>query len=93
MNDLINKIGVDKLLHFSFGGLITACIANFIFLQCELSVLLCTLIGIVVTMILEFIKEYKLDSSPDWKDILATFLGCLLVLVVNALGILFNVVF
>lgn len=88
MNDLINKIGVDKLLHFSFGGLITACIANFIFLYCELNILLCTLIGIIATMILEFVKEYVIDNIPDWKDILATFLGCLLIVIVNGIGIL-----
>ena len=50
-----------------------------------------SVIGIIVTMILECIKEFIIDDNPDKKDILATFLGSLIPFVVNAIGILFYI--
>ena len=86
--DTINKIGVDKILHFLVGALITFIIGNIFGIQDTVTpIMLMTMtgIGVLVTLILEFIKEYIIDSPPDWSDILATFLGCLVPILTNVL--------
>ena len=94
LNKFINKVGVDKILHFCVGAIISFCFTNVIILQegtIGIDNLWCAIIGIIVTMILECIKEFIIDDSPDKKDILATFLGSVLVFVINAIGILFYI--
>ena len=89
MWNIINKIGFDKVLHFLFGALITFIIGNASALQegvLAWGFLAMTLIGIIVTLILEFMKEFIIDDTPDWKDILATFLGCLVPVIANLFG-------
>lgn len=89
MWNIINKIGFDKVLHFLFGAVITFVIGNaFALLEGVLAwgFLAMTLIGIIVTLILEFIKEFVIDDTPDWKDILATFLGCMVPVITNLFG-------
>ena len=91
---LINKIGVDKVLHFCVGAIISFCFTNVIILQegtIDVNNLWAAIIGIIVTMILECMKEFIIDDTPDKKDIFATFLGSALVFVVNAIGILFYI--
>lgn len=91
---LINKIGVDKVLHFCVGAVISFCFTNVVMLQegtIGVDNLWVAIIGIIVTMILECMKEFIIDGNPDKKDILATFLGSVLVFVVNAIGILFYI--
>jgi hypothetical protein len=73
VNRIIDKIGVDKMLHFAFGGWITA---KF----CESGILLLAVIGILLVGIASIIKE-RLDGKFDWKDIAAAMLGGLLELV------------
>lgn len=73
VNRIIDKIGVDKMLHFAFGGWITA---KF----CESGILLLAVIGILFCGIISIIKE-RLDEKSDWKDIAAAMLGGLLELV------------
>lgn len=67
VNRIIDKIGVDKMLHFAFGGWITA---KF----CESGILLLAVIGILLVGIASIIKE-RLDEKFDWKDIAAAMLG------------------
>ena len=89
MWNIINKIGFDKVLHLLFGALITFIIGNASALQegvLAWGFLAMTLIGIIVTLILEFMKEFIIDDTPDWKDILATFLGCLVPVIANLFG-------
>lgn len=86
--DTINKIGVDKILHFLVGALITFIIGNIFGIQdtvIPIMLMSMTGIGVLVTLILEFIKEYVIDGTPDWNDILATFLGCLVPILTNAI--------
>jgi hypothetical protein len=67
VNRIIDKIGVDKMLHFAFGGWITA---KF----CESGILLLAVIGILFCGIVSITKE-RLDEKFDWKDIAAAMLG------------------
>lgn len=86
--DAINKIGVDKILHFLVGALITFIIGNIFGIQDTVTsnmLMAMTGIGMLVTLILEFIKEFVTDDTPDWNDILATFIGCLVPILTNAL--------
>lgn len=93
INKLAEKIGVDKVLHFLGGAVITATMSNILSIQeeeCGVLVLSAALIGMIVTGILELFKEYFLDDCPDGKDILATMLGALYILMVNGIGLLFQ---
>lgn len=88
----MKSIGIDKVLHFLVGALISFCVANVAALQEGMeigNVWLGSVMGIAAAMMLEFIKEFVIDNVADWKDILATFLGSLLVLVANGIGTLF----
>lgn len=95
MNNLINKIGIDKITHFSMGGLICA-LFTFVFLLQDFNtleawqVLLLPLIGTVVTFVLSIIKEFIIDEVVDWKDIIAGMLGCVPVYIAVGIGILFS---
>jgi hypothetical protein len=73
VNKIIGKVGVDKVLHFAFGGWITA---KF----CESGILLLAVIGILFCGIVSITKE-RLDEKFDWKDIVAAMMGALLELV------------
>lgn len=85
-------IGIDKVLHFLLGAVITFCVGNVAALQegaAGKEVLACTAIGIAATMALELVKEHVMDSKADWEDVLATFLGALLALAANGIGVAF----
>ena len=76
LEKLVNKFGYDKLLHFAFGAVISFVFTNVIMLQdgiTGVSNIWVAIAGIVITMILECIKEFIIDATPDKKDILATF--------------------
>lgn len=64
---LVQKFGVDKLLHFSIGAWITALGGIYNYMGC-----LCC--GVIVIM-LNIIKERLLDEQPDPKDTLFTLFG------------------
>lgn len=67
IDNIIEKIGSDKVLHFLGGGWITSIFSPFGWIG--------IIIGIAVTIILSFIKEQFLDSFFDWKDIYAACIG------------------
>lgn len=67
VDKIFEKVGVDKVLHFAFGGWITA---KF----CESGIILAAVIGILLVGIVSIIKE-RLDEKFDWKDIAAAMLG------------------
>ena len=96
MNGLIERIGIDKLCHYGIGGVITAFVAIIAMIQ-ELPLtsiweaLYFPIMGMVVTAILEFIKEYVIDEKADKGDILWTVLGAFTVFMAFLIGILFNV--
>lgn len=79
LNDLIAKVGNDKVLHFVCGWLISLVINVVIILeQLPLSngeILGYALIGPAICIFLEFMKECILDKEFDKKDIIATAIG------------------
>lgn len=91
---LINKIGTDKLLHFFVGSTIAFIFSNIGMIQegsigkeCVMS----SFIGIIVATFAALMKDLIIDKTTEWKDILATFLGSLTVLVSNTIGMLFYI--
>ena len=66
-NAWMEKVGVDKLLHFSIGAWITALGGMYNHIGC----LCCG--GLII--ILNIIKERLLDDNADYKDVFATSLG------------------
>ena len=81
LDDIIEKFGVDKVLHFLGGGWLTSIFSPFGWVG--------IIIGIAVTIILSFIKELFLDSFFDWKDICAASIGS----VISVLIYLFFAIF
>ena len=73
VNKIIDRFGVDKVLHFAFGGWIGAKFN-------ETGIVLAAVIGILFVGFVSIIKE-RLDSKFDWKDIAAAILGAVLELV------------
>ena len=71
LNRLIDKIGVDKLLHFAFGGWIAS---KFM----ETGIPIVGVSGILFIAFIGIVKEYIFDresGGADWKDIAATMIG------------------
>lgn len=96
MNDLINKIGIDKVLHFSFGGLISSLLTFVVILQegntlSYSQTLFMPIIGAIAVFIISIIKEASLDEEFNWKDIIASILGTLTVFIAVSIGVLFNI--
>ena len=69
---ILNKIGVDKLLHNSYGGWITALAFPFFGLWEAL------LIGSIIAVLKEIFDKYIRKTKFDWYDILATESGCMI---------------
>lgn len=91
-NELITKIGVDKLLHFSIGGLITALLTIIVVLQedyVDASIIAFPFIGLIPVAMLSWFKEAVIDDDFSWMDILASVLGAVPVFIATALGVLF----
>ena len=90
-NGLITKIGVDKLLHYSIGGLIAALFTVVTTLQeghVDISTILFSFIGLILVAIFSMLKEALIDDKFSWMDVLASVLGALSVLIVTAFGVL-----
>lgn len=96
MNDLISKIGLDKFCHLGIGSLITSFIAIIAMIQ-ELPLdnswnsLVFPIMGMIVTLILELIKEYIIDESPDKMDIVWTMAGSVIIFIAFLIGTIFNI--
>lgn len=91
-NELITKIGVDKLLYFSIGGLITALFTIVATLQegyVDTSIIAFPFIGLIPVAMFSWFKEAVIDSEFSWMDILASVLGAVPVFIATALGVLF----
>lgn len=95
IDNLINKFGNDKILHFLGGGFICSLITFIVILQehdlGDLNKILSVFIGVFFVLFLSFIKEIMLDDKPDWSDVLASVLGCIPVFISVGIGVLFNV--
>lgn len=73
LNELISKVGYDKVAHFAMAGWAVSAASAYGFKW----------MAIVFTcvMILSLIKELFLDDSFDWGDIAAAFLGMFVAMV------------
>lgn len=64
---LVEKYGVDKILHFLGGGWIVSMFSPIGWLG--------ILLGVIIMLIVSFAKELFFDEIFDYKDILAACLG------------------
>lgn len=74
IQDLINKIGVDKFLHFAFGGWI---VSFFMIWYYQLAV------ALVLGVAKELIDKYFRHQVFDYKDMLWTWAGGILTILIN----------
>lgn len=96
MDNLLKKVGVDKVLHLLVGAWICAIFTLVSILQegCDLlwwQTILMSVAGTLAALFVSAIKEIFLDDKPDWKDVLWTLYGCLTVFGAVSFGILFKI--
>ena len=92
INDFGNKVGVDKVLHFSIEGLISAYFTIILVLQepnVTLDLVVLSFIGTIIVWFLSLCKEF-MDIKVDWKDIVASILGTIPVIIATILGVLLH---
>ena len=94
LDNLINKVGNDKVLHF-LGGCSICSFVSFIVILQEIGLtpwqkISLVLIGTVFVLILSVLKELIADDKSDWMDVLASILGCAPVFIAVAVGTWFN---
>lgn len=88
---------IDKEAHFGWGAMICAaivlvCLLQDLPVQLSWSLLWVCLIGTIVAVIFELLKEFVVDAKCDWLDIAATVGGCVIVWLATAAGIWFNII-
>ena len=66
-NAWMEKVGVDRLLHFFVAAWIVA--------ECKSYGVAPMLLGFVAVILLAIIKEYILDKTGDYKDVLCSMIG------------------
>lgn len=66
-NAWVEKVGVDKLLHFFVAAWVVA--------ECKSYGVAPMLLGFVVIVLLAVVKEYVFDKTCDYKDVLYSMLG------------------
>lgn len=94
LDNLIGKLGNDKVLHFLGGGFICSFISFVVILQesglTEWEKVSDVLIGTIFVLILSVLKELIADDESDWYDVIAAVLGCIPVYIAVGLGAWFN---
>lgn len=95
LDDLVKKLGNDKVLHFLGGAWICAIITFVVILQEGGSIgswgkVSSVLIGTAVVVFLSVVKEIIMDDKADWFDVLASIAGCVTIFAAVGIGILFN---
>lgn len=93
INEFVEKIGVDKVLHFSIGGLIAALLTIVMTLQepqVTWELVGISTIGTIVVGFLSICKEC-IDVKADWKDVVASVLGTIPVILATVLGVLCHI--
>lgn len=94
LDDLIKKVGNDKVLHFLGGGWICAVITFVSILQegdlDSWGKISCVIIGTTVVVFLSVVKEIFLDDKADWIDVVAAVIGCVTIFASVGIGVLFN---
>lgn len=90
---IVNRFGADKVMHFLSGALICAVVTFVVILQdggVDWMTALMPVTGIVFAGFIAVCKEAAFDAVFDWKDVIATLLGCIPVWVSVVIGIVFN---
>lgn len=92
INDFVNKVGVDKVLPFSIGGLISAFFTIILVLQepnVTWDLVGLSFIGTIIVGFFSLCKEF-MDIKVDWEDIVASILGTIPVIIATILGVLLH---
>lgn len=88
------KVSSDKVLHFLGGGYLCSLITFVAILQEGFMgygrEIASVLIGTIAVFVLSVMKETIMDGKADWRDVLASVLGCVPVFLFAILGTLFN---
>lgn len=87
LDNLVAKIGVDKILHFAIGGLLCSVLWLFA-MAAGVNWWLGWILSALVVTGISFYKEYLLDSAPDLVDIIYADCGCGFPLLAWLLGML-----
>ena len=93
LDNFLEKVGADKVLHFLGGALICAVVSIVMDVQEGVTswrTLFVPLAGLIVALFAAWVKERFFDSSFDKKDFLATVLGFVPVWLAFAIGTLLN---
>lgn len=75
-NNILNKVGIDKALHFTIGGWLASLALPFGFR----SVLLATMGVYMLSVVKEFFDDREEGNNHDWLDVLAGVAGALVTL-------------
>ena len=89
-NELITKIGVDKILHFSVGGFVVALFAALQDGRIDASTIALPFTGLIPVALFSWLKEEIIDNEFSLMDIFASVLGAVPVFIATALGVLFH---
>lgn len=85
LDNFLEKVGVDKILHHLLGALICAFISFVVILQegvIDWHSLSYPFIGLVAVLFLSVIKEILFDDKADWMDVVWSVAGCVWVFIV-----------
>lgn len=89
MKNYVEKIGTDNVLHFLGGGWLTlllGLLVHNVFTDSGLGIAGSLVVGGFATLCLEYFKEWVLDESFDWHDVMATLVGIVLSVAVVVLS-------
>ena len=76
-NNLLGKVGADKVLHFTLGGWLASLALPFGFKP----VLFAVMLVYMLSVIKEFFDDREEGNKHDWLDVLAGVAGALVTLV------------
>lgn len=92
VDNLLEKLGTDKILHFLGGGFLCSLLTIFSLLLMNTinwdTTIKSISIGTTFVFVISIIKEIA-DDKFDWKDIIAAILGCIIVYIIAIIGLIF----
>ena len=96
INKVVNKLGIDKVLHFLCGAVI-AFVFNIIIIVQEAAMttakyFITTIIGVIATIVIGLVKEF-INTKFDIKDFLVTAFGGVFAYMIFVLAILIQILF
>ena len=96
INKVVNKLGIDKVLHFLCGAVI-AFAFNIIIIVQEAAMttakyFITTIIGVIAAIVIGLVKEF-IDTKFDIKDFLVTAFGGVFTYMIFVLAILIQILF